>query len=64
MQTDLIAQAEGALAKALTFDEKRAALAAEARHSLAATAERKVDEHLERAVELEAAAFAHEAVAA
>lgn len=63
MEQDLIAQAEAAFAEALKFDEKRARFESEHKVSPAATARRAVDKHLERAVALEAAAFAPVAAA-
>ena len=64
MQQELIAQAQRAFAEALMFDAKRARFESEGKASLAASARRAVDKHLERAVALEAAALAPTAAAA
>lgn len=64
MDQHLITEAWAAYDKAARFDEKRSRLVDEGKDALATAAKLAVDKHLDRAVELEAAAFADHAVAA
>jgi hypothetical protein len=64
MQQHVIAEAWAAYNDAVRYDEKRIRLAREGKHQLAGTAGRAADRHLDRAIALEAAAFADTAVAA